>query len=264
MRPLSGPRRRNIVPSHRRNPYAKSIRINESSIDKYGYGLCIATSDAEDKVKFDDLVFDFDAIRDISKTLDFESYINLSDFKFSPSNNQDIIAYPMVYSQTNSMSTNNSSGNTNMGGSKKNRNLNTSNQSNMQCESNDKQQHVKIDTEENSYGNIKQDSQQTQQSGGYYQHQSQDHDAGMPTNQQPVPDYYHQSTTAPIYYCPTPEYNESNVYSSEMVIPHGVYAVPTHAYQIPAIQPNNMYAPVAGNQHYPVHVGSWPGYNPQG
>lgn len=262
MRSLSGAQRSNIVPSHRRNPYAKSTHRNESSIDKYG--LCVAASSAEDKVKFDDLDLDFDAICKISKTLDFESYINLSDFKFSQSNNQEIIAYP-IYSQTNSMSANNSGGNTNMGGSKKNRNQNTSNQNNMQCDPNDKQQHVKIETEENSYGIVKQDSQQTQQSGGYYQHQSQDHDAGMSTNQQqPVPNYYHQSTAAPIYYCPTPEYNESNVYPSEMVMPHGVYAVPAHAYQVPPMQSNNMYAPVAGNQHYPVHVGGWSGYNPQG
>lgn len=263
LRPLNGAEH-NIVQSHRAD--AKLTPTN-TSIEKYGYGSCNATSPSDEKEKLDDLVFDYDAIYEITKSLDFDSYINLSNFKLTPNNQQEIIAYPMVYSHSNNMNSNNSSGNTNTGGSKKIRNQNASNLNNVQCDANDKQQHIKTDAEENVYGknvhDSKPDLQQKSQTGGYYQSQDQNVDASIPMSQQQMSNYYHQSA-APIYYCPTPEYSETNMYSSEMVMPHGVYAVPTHAYQVPPMQPN-MYAPMAGGQtsHYPVHVGSWPGYNPQ-
>lgn len=267
LRPLNGAEH-NIAQSHRRDhPYEK-LTAKHTSIEKYG--SCNATSSSDDKEKLDDLVFDYDAIYEITKSLDFDSYINLSNFKLTPNNQQqEIIAYPMVYTHSNNMSSNNTSGNTNTGGSKKNRNQNASNLNNVQCDANDKQPHIKTDAEESVYGknvhDSKHESQQKSQTGGYYQHQSQDQnvDAGITMSQQHMSSYYHQST-APIYYCQTPEYSEANMYSSEMVMPHGVYAVPTHAYQVPPMQ-SNMYAPVAGGQasHYPIHVGSWPGYNPQ-
>lgn len=251
---------RGIVQSHRHDPFTTKLASKNASFDKYGHGsIDDATSNKEDKKKFDNLLFDYDAICEFSKSLDLNSYINLSNYKYA-SKNQEIIAYPMVYSQTN-MSTNNNGGNTNGGGSKKNRQAQC--QNNVQLDSTEKQSKVE---EVNSFGkNIAHDSKTDngQSGGGYYQHQSEHNvESAMPINQQ-VPNYYHQ-TTAPVYYCPTPEYNESNMYSNEMVMHPGVYAVPTHAYQMPPIQPN-MYGPVTGNQasHYPVHVGGWPGYNPQ-
>lgn len=265
LRPLSGTECI-AVESHRRDPYMKSA---SKIANKYGYGsLNVALHTQDKEKKLDSLVLDYDAICEISKTLDFESYINLSNIKFTSNQQQELIAYPMLYAHTNNMTSNNSNGNLNTGGPKKSRNQNASIQSHMQHDATDKPPHGKMD-DENSYGkNVlesKPDSQSNQANDGYYQQQPQDQnvDGSVPMNQQ-VPGYYHQTGVAPIYYCPTPEYNESNVYTSEMVMPQGVYAVPAHAYQVPQMQPN-IYAPVAANPAapYPVNVGNWPAYNPQ-
>lgn len=260
LRPLCGTES-DFAASHRSDQYAKSaykkyhhIKYDSPSVSRVGCNKDV-----------NDFPVDYDAI---CKSLDFESYINLSNFEFASNNQQELIAYP-IYSQTNNMSsTNNSSGSNNgANGSKgmKNRGQNSQNQSNLSCESTDKptSSMSKID-EDNSYAknshDTKQDSQPAMNQTGYYQDQNVD---SMSANQSHMPNYYHQGVAPAVYYCPTPEYNEHNMYPSEMVIPNSVYAIP-QPYHAPPMQPS-MYAPVAANQStpYPVHVGGWhTGYNP--
>lgn len=269
LRPLSGTEC-DIVQPRRRDTYTK-LASKKPSIE------CVSHSAASNKKgpeMTSDLALEHDAICKIQKSLDLESYISLSNFNFTRTNQHEIIAYPLVYSQPNNMSTNNNSGgNSNTSSSKtgKNRNQNSQNQNNVQCDSNEKQQQVLLSKadEDHSYAkNVHESQQDTQQtpnsSIGYYQnqHQEQNIDASVPVSQPQVPNFYPQggASVAPIYYCPTPEYNDQ-MYSSEMIVPQGVYTIP--AYQTPQMQPN-MYAPINGNPapHYPVQVGTWPGYNP--
>lgn len=264
LQPLSG-MERDMYAARHCDQYAKSEfkRINtEKSADSD-----IRNVKPYAKSQNDNLISKNDAI---CKSIDLEKYINLSNFDYPSKIQHQILAYP-IYSQTPNMSTNTNSGSHNNNTSKiiKNRNQN---QHNVQCDANDKQtqqqsQITKID-EENTYNvhahEPKQDFQpKSNTTTGYYHHQSQDQniDAGVSMNQQhQVPGYYTPGM-APVYYCSTAEYNEQNLYSSDMVMPHGVYALP-HAYQAPPMQPA-VYAPVANQgSHYQVPVGSWSGYNP--
>ncbi|XP_031628547.1 protein ovarian tumor locus-like [Contarinia nasturtii] len=264
LRPLNDKRCESIKSRHH-DPCAKPIS-KKASIE---YVSQHQTRDASlhtlKREKFDDYVFDYDAICEISKTLDLDSYINLSNF---PTNNQqEIIAYPLAYSQNPNMNTNNGSNSNNnntVATKMKNRNQNSNNAK--VSDSNEKQQHQqqqhqmsKADDEIPYTKNVHDTKQESQ--SGYYSHQAPEQHVDTGT-QQPMSGYYSQSST-PVYYCSTSEYNEPNqVYQSEMVLPpHGsVYTIP--AYQAPPIQPN-LYTPIAGNQmpHYPVHVGNWPAYN---
>lgn len=260
LRPLSGTERE-LTASHRCDQYTK-LPYKKYNHNKYE---SLNAHRIACKKETNNFSVDYDAI---CKSLDFESYINLSNFDFASNNQQELIAYPMVFTQSNMSSNNNSNSNSN-GGSKgmKNRGQNAQNQSNLSGDLNDKQanQMSKID-EENSYANIGHDSKVDSQLGsnqstGYYQHQEQSVD-GVPINQPHTTNYYNQGLPPTVYYCPTSEYNEQNMYSSEMVMPNSMYAFPQ--YHAPPMQPN-MYAPVAGNQssHYPVQVGGWhAGYNP--
>lgn len=274
LQPLSGIER-DIFGTRRCDQYAKSAYRNGNT-DKFGgYGVRNVRSYTKSQ-NFDEMIFDSDAI---CKSIDLEPYISLSNFDFTSNNQQQLIAYPMVYSQTPNMSTNNSSSansnanNNNTSKNIKNRNQNLQTQANsalVACDTNEKQQQVqntKID-EENSYNIISHESkhdfqQTTNTTAAFYQHPPQDQnvDAGIPVSQQQHVSGYFPQGVAPVYYCPTSEYNDQNLYSSEMVMPQGVYAIP-HAYQAP-IQ-HAMYAPISGNQgsHYTVPVGSWPAYNP--
>lgn len=269
LQPLSG-MERDMFATRRCDQYAKS-EYNKGNNDKFAvYGLRNVKSYTKSQ-DFDDLIFGRDAI---CKSIDLEPYISLSNFEFPSDSQQKVIAYPMVYPQTTNMSTNNNSG-TNNNNNTSSKIIKGRNQSqvNLNCDANiEKQQQVQITKieEENSYNTNAHDSKQDFQQApnavtGYYQHPSQDQhvDAGsIPvSHQQHVPSQYFHPGVAPVYYCPTSEYSEQNLYPSEMVMPHGVYAIP-HAYQAPPMQPA-MYAPIAGNQsHYPVPVGGWPGYTP--
>lgn len=255
LRPLNGTQRYHTA-SRRIDQYVKSIG-EEQNIDKCGSKN--VKSRIETNEKYNDLVYDYDAI---CKSLDLGSYINLSKFDFSTKNQQEIIAYPMVYSQSNNIPLIS-------GGQKalKNRQQNAQNSNNLVNDSQEKQQvqMTKIE-EENAYTNnihdLKPEQQQIQnQTGGYYQPlHEQNIDGNNSVNQQQVPGYFHPGGQQ-VYYCPASEYSDQ-MYPPEMVMPQGVY-VPANAYQPPPIQPN-VYGPIHGNHgnHYPVHVGAWPGYSP--
>lgn len=254
---------------------------------------------------------------------DFEPYINLSNFSLNASHAQrELIAYPMVYSQSGNMNSNNSNSNPSNGGnstgnskSMKNRQSN-----NAQHQPNDVESKVTVlknDTDNgngNGNGNggggqqygkngheMKNDSQSSNTSSSsnaghqqsYHQQQQQqmaepnvtvDTSSGMPTTVSHPPmaaNYYQQgplaTAPAPVYYYPTAADDQNGIYgSSDMVVPHGVYAIPAAAaYQStaattampPTMQPG-MYAPATQTTHYPIPVNGWPAYtqpiNPQG
>lgn len=260
LRPLSGAER-DLTASMT----ARCDQYANSPHKKYNHNKCesVNVSRVTTKKETNDFSVNYDAI---CKSLDLESYINLSNFDFASNNQQELIAYPMVFTQSNMSSNNNSNSNSNSGSKgMKNRNQNAQNQNNLSGDLNDKQnnQMTKID-EENSYKNIGHDSKAdsqlgSNQSSGYYQHQEQNVDGGS-VNQQHTASYYNQGLPPTVYY--STEYNEQNVYSSDMVMPNSVYTFPP--YHAPPMQPN-MYGPMAGNQgsHYPVQFGGWhAGYNP--
>lgn len=270
LRPLLSALRDSFI-SRDSDQYAKNMSMKEN-IDKFGFGSRNVRMRTKSQ-QSNDLNIDYAAI---CNSFNFEPYINLSNFNLATNNHNELIAYPMVYAQsTNMSSNNNSAANTNTSSKPaKNRNQNSQNHT-IQNDTNDKQQQSQKSDNDNSYGkNVhesKTDVQQTPTTTtGYYQQQSQDqHDAMVSTTHPHMANYYAQGTTAPVYYCATPEYSEQGIYSSEMVMQPGVYAIPA-PYQAPPMQPN-MYAPISGNQtsHYPVPVtGGWPAYtppiNPQG
>lgn len=111
-----------------------------------------------------------------------------------------------------------------------------------------------------------------------------DASTGMPAaaGHPPMSSYYHQGTVAtatagaPVYYYQTTADDQSGIYSSsDMVVPHGVYAIPayqsTTAATVPPTMQPGMYAPAISSTqavHYPGPVNGWPAYtqqmNPQG
>lgn len=271
-----------------------------------------------------DFPYNRDAI--FNSDFDFEPYINLSNLTLSASHAQrELIAYPMVYSQSGNMNSNNSNqsnGGNSTGNSKsmKNRQPNNVQQQQQQLhQTNDGEGKVtllKNDTDNgNGNGNsnggaggqqygrngheLKNDSQLSNNSSSsnagnqqsYHQQQQMaepnltvDVSNGMPTTMgHPQMSNYHQqgpivTAPTPVYYYPTAgdEQNGLHYASSEMVVPHGVYAIPAAAaYQSAAAttaMPPNMqpgiYAPATQTTHYPIPVNGWPAYtqpmNPQG
>lgn len=240
--------------------------------EKFGFSSRNVTSHIKSKLPNDsDITYDA-----ICNTFNFEPYINLSNFNFTSNNQNEVIAYPLVYSQSTNMNpSNNTSGNTNNSSKpSKNRNQNAQNHAIIQHNSNDNQQNNQKGDNENSYGKnvneLKGSDVQTPTTYYQHQHQSQEQhgDTIVPVTlpvpniqQHHAPNYYNQGS-ASVYYCATPEYNEQGVFSSEMLMQPGVYAI-QNPYQTPPIQPN-VYAPVSGNQaaHYPIPVNTWPAYNP--
>lgn len=249
---------------------------------------------------------------------DFEPYINLSNFSLNASHAQrELIAYPMVYSQSGNMNSNNSNSNPSNGGNSKS--MKNRQQNNAQHQANDGENKVvtvlKNDTD-NGNGNAngggggagsqqygkngnesKNDSQSSNTSSSstaghqqsYHQQQQMaepnvivNASGGMPAtvSHQPVSNYYQPgpvaTAPAPVYYYQAGD-DQNGVYApSDMMVPHGVYAIPAApAYQStaattampPGMQPG-MYAPAAQTTHYPIPVNGWPAYtqpmNPQG
>lgn len=216
----------------------------------------------------DGLSIDYDAI---CNSFDFESYLSLSNFHFASHNQPELIACPMVYSQSGNMGANSNTSGQNAKNNKNRQSNAAQNNSNCgQSDVNDKAQAKGQDTDGNSYGKsgheIKVEVQQAPTpTTGYYQHQTPDPNAAIDAGPTPMSNYY-QPGIAPFYYCAAPtEYSDQGVYSSDMVMQPSVYAIPA-PYQAPPMQP--MYAPIAGNQttHYPVPVSGWPAQpiNPQG
>lgn len=262
-----------------------------------------------------DASYNCDAI--CNSGFDFEPYINLANFELSPTNAyRELITYP-IYSQSGAMNPKNGNNPSHGGNSKsmKNRQSNTV-QHQTNDGGDDKVTTPQNDTDNDGNGaagasggvqqygknahESKIDSQQPTSSSttGHQQsyHPHQHHQMPEPNDGalggmlpvatttpsghlQPISSYYHHQgampvSSAPIYYYQADE----QIYTpSDMVVPHGVYAVPA-AYQPtttaagpPSMQPN-MYTPaITSTQagHYPaVQVANWPPFtqtmNPQG
>lgn len=115
--------------------------------------------------------------------------------------------------------------------------------------------------------------------------QNVDASTGMPAvaaaSHPPMSGYYPPATlttaaAAPVYYYQTTGDDQNGMYpSTDMVMPHGVYAIPTYqtntaATVPPTMQPGMYASAISSTQaaHYPVPVNGWPAYtqpmNPQG
>lgn len=157
LRPLrtlspSSPLSRDFFPMHR--IYGG---FGQSYVDRYGYNLHGNTKSRIKRQRIANFTTDFPYNRDAicNSGFDFEPYINLSNFNLNASNAQrEIIAYPMVYSQTSNMQSNNSNSNSSNGGNSTGNSKSKNRQShNAQHPTNDGETKVTVLKNETDNGN---------------------------------------------------------------------------------------------------------------
>lgn len=324
LRPLhaSSPLSRDFFPMHNNRIYGG---IGQPFMYRCGYNLHGNTKSHTKRQRNGNFTTDFSYNRDAicNSDFDFEPYINLSNFSLNASHAQrELIAYPMVYSQSGNMNSNNSNSNPTNGGNLtgNSKSMKNRQQNNVQHQTNEGESKVTVLKNETDNGNgngngsggaggqqygknghevkMQNDSQSSNTSSSssvghqqsYHQQQQMAEpnvtvvtSSGVPAtvSHPPVSNYYQQgpvvTAPAPVYYYPTAADDQNGVYaSSDMIVPHGVYAIPAaQAYQsnaattaMPQAMQPGMYAPAAQTTHYPIPVNGWPAYaqpmNPQG
>lgn len=283
----------------------RPIYVASSSMDRYSGDLNGNAKARNKRQRIENFTTAYNSDAICNSAFDFEPYINLANFTLSPTSaHRELIAYPMhIYTQAGTMNANkgnnSSNGGNSTGNSKSIKNRQSNGAQNQTNDGGDGKLVHHNDTDNvgaganggvQQYGKkgheLKSDSQPTiapsssslttghQQLYHPQQHQMPEPNDGAAAGntQSAQSGYYHQQSTVPastapaVYYYPA---DEQMYPPSDMVLPHGIYAIPA-ATGPHSMQPN-MYAPAISPMpgHYPaVQVGNWPPYaqtvNPQG